>query len=61
MNNIIDSLTKYPRDIKNQVSDILGKWRRSKVLKPTIYRLMLALERVDNGGLDYLKDQYNCN
>ncbi|VDI49601.1 Hypothetical predicted protein [Mytilus galloprovincialis] len=59
--NILDSLTRYPRDMKKQLSDILAKWRRSTVLKPTIYRLMLALERVDNGGLDYLKDQYNCN
>lgn len=58
VSSINESLVRHHKDMYQQISDILRKWKSSRVVKPTIYRLMLALERVDTGGLDYLKDIY---
>ncbi|CAC5387365.1 unnamed protein product [Mytilus coruscus] len=58
ISSIEETLTRHPRDMYNQIDDILRKWKTSREVKPTIYRLMLALERVHNGGLEYLKGVY---
>ncbi|XP_071178329.1 uncharacterized protein [Mytilus edulis] len=61
ISSIEETMTRHPRDMYNQISDILRKWKTStcsREVKPTIYKLMLALERVHTGGLDYLKDIY---
>lgn len=55
---IEETMVRYHKDMYGQISDILRKWKSSSKVKPTIYRLMLALERVDTGGLDYLKKIY---
>ncbi|CAG2220165.1 unnamed protein product [Mytilus edulis] len=47
------SLFSFPKDLFGLVEDILTKWRRKSKVK-TIYSLMLALERVNAGGLQYL-------
>lgn len=47
------SLFSFPKDLSGLVEDILTKWRRKSKVK-TIYSLMLALERVNAGGLQYL-------
>ncbi|XP_071177448.1 uncharacterized protein [Mytilus edulis] len=59
ISSIKETMVRHHKDMYGQISDILIKWKSSrKELKPTIYRLMLALERVDTGGLEYLKDKY---
>ncbi|CAG2252861.1 unnamed protein product [Mytilus edulis] len=58
ISSIEETLTRHPRDMYNQIEDILRKWKTSRGVKPTIYRLMLALERVHTGGLEYLKGFY---
>ncbi|XP_052059249.1 uncharacterized protein LOC127711894 [Mytilus californianus] len=58
ISSIEETLTRHPRDMYNQIEDILRKWKTSREVKPTIYRLMLALERVHTGGLEYLKGIY---
>ncbi|VDI11029.1 Hypothetical predicted protein [Mytilus galloprovincialis] len=56
--SIDETMTRHPRDMYLQIEDILRKWKSSRKVKPTIYRLMLAVERVYSGGLSYLKDIY---
>ncbi|CAC5426425.1 unnamed protein product [Mytilus coruscus] len=58
VSSIKESLVRHHKDMYQQMSEILRKWKSSREVKPTIYRLMLALERVDTGGLDYLKGIY---
>lgn len=58
MSSINETMVRHHKDMYDQISDILRKWKSSGEIKPTIYRLMLALERVDIGGLDYLKSVY---
>ncbi|CAC5401495.1 unnamed protein product [Mytilus coruscus] len=58
MSSINETMVRHHKDMYKQISDILVKWKSSRQIKPTIYRLMLALERVDIGGLDYLKNIY---
>ncbi|CAC5385976.1 unnamed protein product [Mytilus coruscus] len=58
ISSIKETIVRYRKDMYDQISDILRKWKSSREAKPTIYRLMLALERVDTGGLDYLKGIY---
>lgn len=58
VSSIKETMVRYHKDMYKQISDILRKWKSSIQVKPTIYRLMLALERVDTGGLDYLKEIY---
>ncbi|CAC5404692.1 unnamed protein product [Mytilus coruscus] len=58
VSSIVETMTRHPRDMYLQIEDILRKWKLSGEVKPTIYRLMLALERVHTGGLDYLKGIY---
>lgn len=58
MSSIKETMVRYHKDMYGQIDDILRKWKSSRAVKPTIYRLMRALERVDTGGLDYLKERY---
>lgn len=50
---IEQSLFSFPKDLPGLVEDILTRWRKKSKVK-TIYSLMLALERVNAGGLRYL-------
>ncbi|XP_063427756.1 uncharacterized protein LOC134711219 [Mytilus trossulus] len=52
---IEQSLFSFPKDLPGLVEDVLTKWRRKSKVK-TIYSLMLALERVNTGGLQYLRE-----
>ncbi|CAG2213007.1 unnamed protein product [Mytilus edulis] len=58
MSSINETMVRQHKDMYSQIYDILRKWKSSRDVKPTIYRLMLALERVDIGGLNYLKGVY---
>lgn len=49
-----NSLFKCPKDLPGLVEDILKKWKAESKIK-TFKRLMLALQRVDGGGVDYLQ------
>ncbi|CAG2244887.1 unnamed protein product [Mytilus edulis] len=49
------SLFSFPKDLSGLVEDILKKWKRNSKVK-TIHSLMLALERVNAGGIRYLHD-----
>ncbi|CAC5397212.1 unnamed protein product [Mytilus coruscus] len=47
------SLFSFPKDLPGLVEDILIKWKRKSKVK-TIHSLMIALERVNAGGIRYL-------
>lgn len=47
------SLFRFPKDLPCLLEDILIKWEKKSKVK-TIHSLMLALERVNTGGLRYL-------
>ncbi|XP_052070067.1 uncharacterized protein LOC127708924 [Mytilus californianus] len=49
------SLFSFPKDLPGLVEDIVIKWKRKSKVK-TIHSLMLALERVNAGGIRYLLD-----
>ncbi|XP_063447540.1 uncharacterized protein LOC134727081 [Mytilus trossulus] len=49
------SLFGFPKDLPGLVEDIVMKWKRKSKVK-TIHSLMLALERVNAGGIRYLLD-----
>ncbi|XP_076073079.1 uncharacterized protein LOC143044801 [Mytilus galloprovincialis] len=49
------SLFSFPKDLSGLVEDILKKWKKNSKVK-TIHSLMLALERVNAGGIRYLLD-----
>lgn len=46
------SLFSFPRDLSGLVEDILMTWKKKSKIK-TIHSLMMALERVNAGGLKY--------
>ncbi|XP_071165947.1 uncharacterized protein [Mytilus edulis] len=50
---IEQSLFSFPKDLPGLLEDLLTRWREKSKVK-TIYSLMLALERVNAGGLTYL-------
>lgn len=60
--NIKETMYNFPRDLNGQISDLLLKWktfRKSNKSKPTIHRLMIALQRVTAAeGLVFLKKTY---
>ena len=56
--DIVETICEYPRKIMEQKSDILMKWKRQSTTK-NLHVLMQALQRVDSGGLDFLRKQYN--
>ncbi|XP_076082141.1 uncharacterized protein LOC143052879 [Mytilus galloprovincialis] len=49
------SLFRFPKDLPGLVEDILKKWKAKSKVK-TILSLMMALQRVDAGGVRYLRD-----
>ncbi|XP_052083870.1 uncharacterized protein LOC127721232 [Mytilus californianus] len=53
--DVEQSLFKFQKDLPGLVEDILGKWKRQSKVK-TIHSLMMALERVNSGGVRYLRD-----
>lgn len=56
--SIEESIYRFPKDMYGQIYDILKKWKEQKIVKPTIHRLMMALQRVESGGLSYLRMKY---
>ncbi|XP_076071937.1 uncharacterized protein LOC143043577 [Mytilus galloprovincialis] len=56
--SIEESMYRFPKDMYGQIYDILKKWKRQRSISPTIHRLMMALQRVDSGGLSYLRVKY---
>ncbi len=47
-----------PKKMYEQTHAVLSSWKQSSKVKPTILRLMQAVERVKEGGLEYLLDVY---
>ncbi|XP_052096418.1 uncharacterized protein LOC127731675 [Mytilus californianus] len=52
-NEVENSLFKFPKDLPGLIEDILMKWKATSKLK-TFHSLMLALKRVQGGGVNYL-------
>ncbi|VDI49475.1 Hypothetical predicted protein [Mytilus galloprovincialis] len=61
--NIKETMHNFPRDLNGQIHDLLTKWKNcdeTKMVKPTIYRLMVALKRVKAAqGLNFVKKTYD--
>lgn len=57
-NSIEETMHNHFKDMYSQIYDILKKWKQSSKIKPTIYKLMLALQCTDSGGLTFLRDEY---
>lgn len=57
-NSIEETMYRFPKDMYGQLYDILNKWKCQRNEKPTIHRLIMALQRVECGGLIFLQDQY---
>lgn len=55
---IEETLYRFPKDMFEQTYDIVRKWKQGCRVKPTIFRLMEAVDRVDKGGLRFLLDHY---
>ena len=60
--DIKKTLYNFPRDLNGQVHDLLTKWKNCneiKMVKPTIYRLMVALQHIKAAkGLSFVKKTY---
>ncbi|XP_071124456.1 uncharacterized protein [Mytilus edulis] len=46
------------RKMYDQTEDILRKWKNSTEEKPTLFKLLVGLERVHLGGFQFVKDMY---
>lgn len=57
-NSIEETMYRFPKDMYGQIYGILQKWKQQHIVKPTIHRLMMALQRVECGGLIFLQDHY---
>ncbi|XP_071122541.1 uncharacterized protein [Mytilus edulis] len=53
INEVENSLYKFPKDLPGLIEDILKKWKAKSIIK-TFKSLMLALQRVKGGGVKYL-------
>ncbi|VDI06594.1 Hypothetical predicted protein [Mytilus galloprovincialis] len=51
--DVQQSLVKFPKDLPGLLGNILGKWKKQSKVK-TIHSLIMALERVREGGVRYL-------
>ncbi|CAG2208115.1 unnamed protein product [Mytilus edulis] len=51
--DVQQSLVKFPKDLPGLLGNILGKWKKQSNVK-TIHSLIMALERVREGGVRYL-------
>lgn len=49
---------RFPKDMYGQIYDILKKWKKETSIRSIIYRLMIALQRVDSAGLSFLRVKY---
>lgn len=62
---IKDTMYNFPRNLNGQIHDLLIKWKhwnptKTNRVKPTIYRLMVALLRVKAAdGLAFMKKTYS--
>lgn len=54
VNDIENSLFKFPKDLPGLIEDILMKWKAKSKIK-TFKRLLLALQRINGGGGEYLR------
>lgn len=52
-NEVENSVYKFPKDISGIIEDILKKWKAKSKIK-TFQSLILALRRVNGGGVKYL-------
>ncbi|VDI64182.1 Hypothetical predicted protein [Mytilus galloprovincialis] len=57
INSIEQTKTDY-RKMYDQTTDILRKWKNSTEEKPTVFKLLVGLERVHLGGFQFVKDMY---
>ncbi|XP_076071555.1 uncharacterized protein LOC143042935 [Mytilus galloprovincialis] len=57
INSIEQTKTDY-RKMYDQTADILRKWKNSTDEKPTVFKLLVVLERVHLGGFQFVKDVY---
>lgn len=60
--NIKETMHNFPRNLNGQIHNLVVKWKTQKQhekVKPTIYRLMVALKRVRAAeGLAFVKKSY---
>ena len=56
--DILSIICRPQWDINQQKYDILKKWKEQSTTK-TLHVLMKALQRVDSGGLDFLRKKYS--
>ncbi|CAG2222420.1 unnamed protein product [Mytilus edulis] len=58
INSIKETLVNHPRNLYGQIHNLLIKWKSGKV-KPTVYRLMVALKKVKaSEGLAFMMKMY---
>ncbi|VDI23717.1 Hypothetical predicted protein [Mytilus galloprovincialis] len=57
ISSIEQTKTDY-RKMYDQTADILRKWKNSTEEKPTVFKLLVVLERVHLGGFQFVKDMY---
>lgn len=56
--SIQETMYKYPKEMYEQLYDILIKWKQSRKSKPSVLRLLKALRQTDCGGVSFLREQY---
>lgn len=59
--SIQETMYKYPKEMYEQLYDILRKWKQSGKSRPTVFSLMKALQQTQSGGLTFLREQYKHN
>ncbi|OPL33282.1 hypothetical protein AM593_08036, partial [Mytilus galloprovincialis] len=57
INSIEQTKTDHQK-MYDQTADILRKWKNLTEEKPTVFKLMVVLERVHLGGFQFVKDMY---
>lgn len=48
-----------PKNLHGQLLHVMKKWKSSRELHPTIYKLMVAIQRCQCGGLRFLLEELN--
>ncbi|CAG2253314.1 unnamed protein product [Mytilus edulis] len=56
--SIEETIYNNPKNMYNQLYDVLKKWKESSEQKPSVNTLMKALQRTDSGGLTFLRNEY---
>ncbi|CAC5381004.1 unnamed protein product [Mytilus coruscus] len=54
--SIEESMYRFPKDMYDLIYDILKKWKEQE--NATVHILMIALQRIDCGGLRFLQEKY---